>query len=78
LAMAFVVGHSVIRDRQVGHLWWLIPLRDCIALLIWASAFAGRTVYWRGDKFVLKNGRLQRPAGDPSQAVAAEMSTPRS
>jgi ceramide glucosyltransferase len=78
LAMAFVVGHSVIRDRQVGHLWWLIPLRDCIALLIWASAFAGRTVYWRGDKFVLKNGRLKRPAGDPSQAVAAEMSTPRS
>jgi ceramide glucosyltransferase len=59
-AVAFAVGVSVLSDHQVRRFWWLIPVRDCLALVLWAAAYAGRTVYWRGDKFILKNGRLTR------------------
>jgi ceramide glucosyltransferase len=62
LSMAFVVGESVLGDGQVRYLWWLIPIRDCIGLTLWAAAYAGRTVHWRGDQFVLKNGKLTRAA----------------
>jgi ceramide glucosyltransferase len=60
LSMAFVVSESVLGDAQVRALWWLIPLRDCIGLALWAAAYAGRTVHWRGEQFVLKNGKLTR------------------
>jgi ceramide glucosyltransferase len=58
LAAAFTVGRTVLRDRQVQRLWWLIPIRDCIALALWAVAYTGRTVHWRGDRFVLRKGKL--------------------
>jgi ceramide glucosyltransferase len=63
LSMAFVVGESILGDRQVRQLWWLIPIRDCIALVLWAAAYAGRIVHWRGDQFVLRRGKLTRVAG---------------
>lgn len=62
LSMAFVVGESVLGDRQVRYLWWLIPVRDCLGLALWAAAYAGRRVHWRGDQFVLKKGKLTRAA----------------
>ena len=71
LTAAFVVGESVLGDKQVRKLWWLIPLRDCLALILWAAAYAGRTVYWRGDRFLLKKGKLER-AGSP---VSSRLST---
>jgi ceramide glucosyltransferase len=55
---AFTVGRVVLRDHQVLRLWWLIPIRDCIALAFWALAYSGRTVHWRGDQFVLRKGKL--------------------
>jgi ceramide glucosyltransferase len=55
---ALAIGWEVLRDRQVQKLWWLIPIRDCIALGLWALAYAGRTVHWRGDRFVLSKGKL--------------------
>lgn len=62
LAVALVVGQSVLQDRQVLSGLWLIPLRDLIAVGIWLASFAGHTVTWRGDKFELKDGRLIRLA----------------
>jgi ceramide glucosyltransferase len=62
LAVALVVGRSVLRDRQVISGLWLIPLRDLIGVVIWIASFAGNTVMWRGDKFKLKDGRLIRQA----------------
>lgn len=61
LLMAFVVAGGVLGDRRVLRNIWLLPLRDVIALLVWIASFAGHTIVWRGDRFVLENGRL-RPA----------------
>ena len=60
LAVALVVGKSVLRDQHVLKNLWLLPLRDMIAVGIWIVSFAGHTVTWRGDRFKLKHGRLIR------------------
>ncbi len=60
LAMALVVGKSVLQDRQLLKSLWLLPVRDLTAVVIWIASFAGHTVTWRGDRFELKKGRLIR------------------
>ncbi len=60
-AMAIAVGRSVLKDPQVKRDWWLIPLRDMVALLVWFFSFAGHTVHWRGEDFLLRDGKLVRP-----------------
>lgn len=62
-ASAFTIGNTVLRDKQVRMLWWLIPLRDCVSLILWALAYSGRTVHWRGDQFVLKKKKLVPASG---------------
>jgi ceramide glucosyltransferase len=60
LAVALVVGWSVLRDRQVLRLLALLPLRDFAALLVWFASLFGHEVIWRGDVFELKDGKLIR------------------
>jgi ceramide glucosyltransferase len=59
LALAMTVGAEVLGDRQVLPSLWLLPLRDLVAMGIWAAGFAGNTVVWRGERFLLKGGRLE-------------------
>jgi ceramide glucosyltransferase len=60
VAVALVVGWSVLRDRHLARLLPLLPLRDVVALLVWMASLFGDTVVWRGEAFVLKDGRLGR------------------
>jgi ceramide glucosyltransferase len=62
LAVAFVVGRRVLRDRALLRNLWLLPLRDLIAVGVWLVSFFGHVVMWRGERFELKNGRLIRIA----------------
>ncbi|AFL86542.1 hopanoid biosynthesis associated glycosyl transferase protein HpnI [Terriglobus roseus DSM 18391] len=61
VALALGVGVGILRDGQVLRDLWLIPLRDCFGLLIWAWSYADDTVVWRGEHFRLKRGILLRP-----------------
>jgi len=60
LAVAIVVGRSVVRDPHVTSNLWLLPLRDLIGVGVWIASFFGHTVTWRGYRFKLKAGRLSR------------------
>jgi ceramide glucosyltransferase len=60
-ALALSVGWGILRDPQVRKYWWLVPLRDFVALGLWIGGFTGREVNWRGERFVLEKGKL-RPA----------------
>ena len=60
LAVALVVGKSVLRDVHLSKLLWLLPVRDLVAVAVWVASFAGNTVTWRGDRFRLRKGRLIR------------------
>jgi ceramide glucosyltransferase len=60
LAVALVVAGSVLRDPALTRNLWLLPIRDLIAVGVWAASFGGHTVRWRGEQFHLKNGKLRR------------------
>jgi ceramide glucosyltransferase len=59
-AAAISVGTFCLGDSKVAPWLWLLPIRDCFALLMWLASFAGRTILWRGESFTLKNGKLTR------------------
>lgn len=60
LAQAMTVGAEVLQDHHMLPNLWLLPLRDAIAMGLWAAGFAGNTITWRGDRFVLESGRLRK------------------
>ncbi len=60
LAVALVVGRTVLQDRRLVGQLWLLPVRDLIAVAVWIASFAGHTVTWRGDRFQLRDGKLTR------------------
>jgi ceramide glucosyltransferase len=63
LGLAMIVGASVLGDHEVLPNLWLLPLRDVVAMGLWAAGFAGNTIVWRGERFAVKGGRLERPDG---------------
>ncbi len=60
LTLAMMVGARVLGDHQVLPNLWLLPLRDLVAMGVWVAGFAGNTVVWRGERFLLKNGKLEK------------------
>lgn len=60
-AVALEVGLGVVQDRATRRHLWLLPLRDLVAFCVWFWSFADNKVRWRGDVFVLENGKI-RPA----------------
>jgi ceramide glucosyltransferase len=60
LTAGFVAAVLVLEDHELFRDLVLLPLRDLIAPLVWAAAFLGNRIHWRGDVFNLKDGRLRR------------------
>ena len=58
-AVAVAVAGRVLRDPQLGRDFWLLPFRDLAALAVWLLSYAGHTVAWRGEQFVLRDGKIQ-------------------
>jgi ceramide glucosyltransferase len=59
-AVAAALCTSVLRDRTAGLDLWLLPLRDVVAWLVWITSFAGNTVVWRGERFRISGGKLEK------------------
>ena len=59
IALALTVGVGILRDPQVLRDLSLVPLRDCWGLFLWLWSYAGDTVVWRGERFRLRQGRLE-------------------
>jgi ceramide glucosyltransferase len=60
IALAMTVGAEVLSDRAVLPYLWLLPVRDVVAMGLWAAGFAGNTIVWRGERFEVKGGKLFR------------------
>lgn len=58
VSLAAFVAQTILADKSVIKRLWMLPLRDVIALAVWVWSYAGNTVTWRGEKFVLRNGRM--------------------
>jgi ceramide glucosyltransferase len=60
LTLAMTVGAEVLGDHQVLPNLWLLPLRDLVAMGLWVAGFAGNTIVWRGERFVVNKGKLHK------------------
>ena len=60
VSVALVVGVGILRDGQVLRDILLLPLRDYFGLGFWAWSYAGDTVVWRGERFTLRRGKLEK------------------
>ncbi len=60
MVMALVLGNTVLRDTTVARSLWLLPIRDLLAVVVWAGGWFGRKIVWRGETFELRRGRLER------------------
>jgi ceramide glucosyltransferase len=63
LTLAMTVGAEVLGDHQVLPTLWLLPLRDLVATGLWVAGFAGHTIIWRGERFTVNQGRLNKASG---------------
>lgn len=60
LAIAAALCREVLDDHLGASRLWLLPLRDSVALLVWMMSFTGNTVVWRGERFRLSGGKLEK------------------
>jgi ceramide glucosyltransferase len=65
-ALAMIVGAGVLADYQVLPDIWLLPLRDLTAFGLWVAGFAGNTIGWRGERYLLDNGKLRKVEPEPN------------
>jgi ceramide glucosyltransferase len=60
VSVALTVGVGILRDGQVlRDIVWL-PVRDCFGLFFWAWSYAGDEIVWRGERFRLRRGVLEK------------------
>jgi ceramide glucosyltransferase len=60
IAVALVIGVGLLRDGQVLRDLLLLPLRDAFGLFFWIWSYASDTVLWRGERFRLHRGQLEK------------------
>jgi ceramide glucosyltransferase len=60
LILALVVGVGLLHDDSVVRRLWMVPVRDLVALGVWFGSYAGHQVHWRGEVFVLENGKIRQ------------------
>jgi len=53
---------SKLTDSNVHWaFFWLVPVKDLLAAVIWALSFVGSSVEWRGQRYrVRRGGKLER------------------
>jgi ceramide glucosyltransferase len=73
LAVGIFAAVTAVHDHQMLPIIFLLPLRDLIAPFVWATSFMGSRIYWRGDVFDLKDGRLSRTSGRSKIRIRASL-----
>jgi len=58
--MAIVTARLVLRDEEVLRSFWLLPVRDILAVVVWLGGLVGQRIVWRGESFQLQQGKLKR------------------
>jgi ceramide glucosyltransferase len=62
LALALVVGRSVVHDRSWLGLLFLYPVRDLMGFCFWLASYGSSNILWRGKVFQLLPGGKMRAA----------------
>jgi ceramide glucosyltransferase len=57
--MAIGAGGVALGDRFLLRDLWLLPLRDAMSMAVWVASYFGKTVVWRGARFLLHKGTIK-------------------
>lgn len=68
VALALGVGVGILGDAQVLRDLWLLLPRDLLALGLWAWSYASDAVEWRGERMLIRDGKIVRPAPEARSA----------
>ncbi len=60
ISVALIIGVGLLRDSQVLRDLLLLPLRDAFALFFWIWSYTSDIVVWRGERFRLHRGQLEK------------------
>jgi len=58
IALTAVVGAWGLRQRDVWGKMLLVPVWDALACLIWLVSFTRKSIRWRGQDYLIRNGEL--------------------
>jgi len=54
MALARNLQRRLTPDRHLVSPFWLVPVKDLLQAAVWAGAFLGNTIEWRGEKMRLR------------------------
>jgi hypothetical protein len=57
-ATVWTVGVRGLGDPLLQRRWWLVPLWDAFAPVIWIASLFSKRVRWRGEEYDVRQGRL--------------------
>jgi len=57
-ATVWTVGVRGLRDPLLKRRWWLVPLWDALAPVIWIASLFSKRVRWRGEEYDVRQGHL--------------------
>lgn len=63
VTIALTIGVGILNDGQVLRDLWLLPLRDFCGFWVWIWSFASDSITWRGERFLLKDGKMVKAGG---------------
>ena len=66
LAMTWLIGSHGLKESSLWTRLPLIPLWDLMAVLVWLTSFAGKSIRWRGSLYRIENGALV-PVASPGR-----------
>jgi ceramide glucosyltransferase len=67
LAVVWTVGVWGLHDERLRRQWWLVPLWDAFAFIIWLNSLLWSRVRWRGAQYRIAGGRLIPLASHPHE-----------
>ncbi|HXF12819.1 MAG TPA: bacteriohopanetetrol glucosamine biosynthesis glycosyltransferase HpnI [Terriglobales bacterium] len=60
ITMAWATAVSAVNDKRAMRWFWLLPVRDFLAPIVWIAGMFGNKIVWRGHEFELDKGKLKR------------------
>lgn len=53
---------GLVGKRKDRRSLWLLPMRECMSAAVWCAGLVGRSITWRGERFVMsRDGTLKSP-----------------
>jgi len=69
LASAWATAVLVVRDDVILGRPWLLPMQDVMGFSLWIAGFFGKTVAWRGRRYLLNRDGTFQPVGGASHPL---------